>query len=252
MKQIIIISIITIFLVTCGKKQPEYTRSFSDIVVIGDTTDPHQFPSPDHVLGLYAYDENVSQKARFTLRVITDRQLSSSITFALDNAENTKKYNTLSDPHYREKLIEAFYTKVNNILLHFQHISGDTQELDYSECFSIVSQELNRLAKSNADKKIVYISSDIRENTDIFSCYSNAGKALIQNNPDSVANLMITNYPLPDTLIGTELILAYTPKNRDEEKIYLQMVEVYRIALETRGVSITMEQENEYFNNNEL
>lgn len=86
-----------------------------------------------------------------------------------------------------------------------------------SVIFKILSEELNRLNKSDADSKVLIINSDLMENSFIdFTNSVNANR--IKKTPNEIEEQLIEKYPLGD-LKDINIYIIYKPLNKwDSER----------------------------------
>ena len=234
---------------SCWKATPPaVSLNGTDMYIIVDTTDPHTLsPVSDPILELYGLGDDEDKEANFQFTSITDRRLNPVITFHLANGKQTEKYNCRDDPRYREKVVVAFYDSIRATLNGFSMACATMHSLRYSECYRTIATGLCALSKSQALKKWIFVFSDIQENSDIYCCYDTAKQNLLVSSPKIVADLFANSCPLPRDLSGIHAVFVFMPKNRDEDKMYLAMIEVYKLLIESRGGTVTVQADNKNF-----
>jgi hypothetical protein len=92
--------------------------------------------------------------------------------------------------------------------------------------------------------QILLVFSDQQENSELFSCYTKANQLLLHKSPDKVAKHLDSFHLLPENLKGYTIFFVYQPKTREEDQKYLEMITVYKMLLEPRGATVTIQASN--------
>ncbi len=246
MKQLFlsVFAIICIAAASCKKHDIDKQHPATIITYIGDTTDTRNAqPAIDAILELYQLAEFPEQEANFRLSTISDRQLESGIEFHLPAGEVTEQQNKRADPRYRGKLILAFYSKVRKTYFDYCVKCAMASPTEYSECFAVISHELELLAGKRGTKYLV-VHSDLRERSATFDSYSPYGKKLMKTSKDKIADTLLHAHPLPADLSGITVKFQFTGRDRDEEAAFLLMAEVYKLLLLPRRAIVIVQSAN--------
>lgn len=241
MKKILLV----LFLYGCACQEQNSLSHSTQVSVITDCTDPHALlPVAEPLLGLYEFEKDKDREARFRICSVTDKQLNPASEVHLPDAETTDRNNSLDEPYYREKHILAFYDDIRKMLSHFTTVPSSDSSLKHSEIFYSVAHELQLLEKSQADRRILLVFSDLQENSLVFNSYSIAGREQLRKRPMDIVNIFRDTQLLPDSLTGITIFFVFQPKSRDEDQVYGAMTGVYTRLLEERGAKITIQATN--------
>lgn len=245
MKHIVIASTLMYFSVSCIQEKGITDGIQSCMLsVICDTTDPLILtPIATPILSLYSLGANKNKAASFRMQTITDRQLGSLHEFHLPDGTKTEANNIHGDTWYREKLIRIFYDSVTSIITDAAQRMQHNHSLNHSECFGKIAAELSYMVSHAADKKVLLVFSDLKENAD-FSCYRKKDKALLQSNPDTVGVLLCSRYPVPDNLSGISMFFVYQAASQEDEEMFLLMEKLYEKLFEGRGAKVFVQAYN--------
>ncbi len=247
MKQILITVIGLTILLSCNKKDSEIPKSVA-VAAIVDVTDPLALnPNPDAILRLYGFDKDKNREAYFKLCLITDRQLNKTEEVHLKDGMTTEGDNTFDDPQFRQKLILGFYQTIRNLVTDFTATHRTDSPLPYSECFKTIARELSEMKQKHASENTLLVFSDLQENAELFASYTKLGKALLYTHPEKVITLFEQARLLPDDLKGFNVVFVFESGNREEDKAYTAMSDIYKSLLEKRGARITVTANNKNY-----
>lgn len=223
---------------SCHKRKDHIIKS-TKVVVIQDLTDSFLLqPQPAPVLALFDFAHDKDQEAALDLTYITDRQLNPVQSVHLNNAEVSEENNREDDVHFRDKLIQNFYSKTTQLFATGLPRFRTTSSLDHSEVFCTVISQARKLAASHYQKKVLIVFSDLQENATNFNAYSEENGARLNDRPEEIARLLASRCNPPGNLKGLTIVFVFQPKNREEDSRYLAMAQVYQLALENREASI--------------
>ena len=250
MKKILFIQIALISFLsqTCQEHKTEVIHSVQ-VNVLGDITDVHYvLPIAEPIQKLYDFDVDKNTEGFFRISTITDKHLNPAIEYHLLPGFVTEKNNTLDDPYYRERLVRSFYDSIKNAISNFDAKCLLDSSLKFTECFNTIAGELQLMKNSKAEKHILLVFSDLQENSDLFNCYSKANQELLRKQPDTVIELFNQTQLLPENLLGFNIFFIYQPINRQSDKSFEAMVEIYKKLLVSRGASVKIQADNNYLN----
>lgn len=213
------------------KKETDYPLESTCVSVVSDVTDKHQLQvKANSLLQLFNCELFPLNQCVFRIRPITDRQLTPLSFCKLPNAGETEKNNTLDDPQYRKKTIEAFYVRVREIVENFNGKYDTLGELRNSECIRSLSTELLFLFSDTSSRKYLVVYSNLREKSDLYDSYKNEGVS-----SEMFASIIEDSKLLPEKLIGITVIFVFEAKDRQEDKIFMKLAEGYKMVIERRG-----------------
>lgn len=228
------LSIILVWcLVGCGTNERGHNESsFSTTVsVVSDETDKHQLRvKANALLPLFNCEENSKGQCAFRLRPITDRQLTPLSFCKLPEANVSEQSNTRNDPQHRRKIVDAFYTRVHQIVEDVNGMYDTLQELRNSECIRSISAELQFLSSDTSNRKFLVVYSNLREKSDLYDSYLH----------DELSSIMIATKIeglkiMPEKLQGITVIFVFEARDRKEDKIYMRLAEAYKMVIERKG-----------------
>lgn len=244
MKAILPLLISSLFWCSCREDENEVRQSIY-ISTIVDITDLHLLhPDPKAILRLYGFDIDKSKAASFRISAVTDKQLNPTLEYFLPDNNSTEKHNSQDDPYYREKLVVAFYENIRNAVTQFNSVHHNDSSLRHSECFSTICNELHLMQKKGTTKNILLIFSDLQEKSNIIDSYSKANQSKPYKSPDKIAEIFNNVHLLPDNLKGYSIFFVYLPKDRIDDQKYRKMTTVYKMLLEPRGATVTIQATN--------
>jgi hypothetical protein len=246
MKQLNIL-ITACLLASCSKEYTPATPA-SYISVIDDLTDSFALhPAADPILGLYDFQTDKDQAGNFRLVLITDKQLNPIEEIHIDAGTETEKDNINDEVDYREQLVYSFYDAIRKSLTDFHARYAHSSPLEHSECFATISSELNCLANSKASQRTLIVFSDLQENEEAFSCYTERGRNLLHTHPDKVMRLLQKRCPLPNDLSGVTVYFVYNPMNREQDISFSEMAGIYKQLLKERRARVVILATNKYY-----
>ena len=234
-------------LTACSRKKEIAIEPSTAVIIVDDYTDPGTLhPDAEAILTLYNFRVMPEQAALLKLVLITDLELNPTQTISVPCAAESEKQNTRDDITYRERTISSFYDAARKAIADFpKRFNADTCR--QSECFATVASAMDDLAQSKASQKIAIIFSNLQENEEDFSCYTEEGQGILRANPDKVAKLLQRRHPLPDNLIGTTVYFVFKPRTPIEDAQFAGMVNLYTKLLKARGARVIIQATNTQF-----
>ena len=244
MKQIIYIILPLLLLCSCSSKNkvPQKTICVSALV---DLTDHRQlYPNWSGILPLFNLSIDENSEAQFRLCTITDRELNPDIEINLPGGIESEKDNSEDDPDYRKKLITQFFGSIRKAINDFNFKNEHDSSLGFSECFKTISGQLQYLTQKKQDKAVLLIFSDLKENSAIFNCYTEAGRKHLITDSENVIRLFEKTKLLPDNLNNISVFFIYNPISREDDIEFMAMVKVYKKLLQARGAKVKVQADN--------
>jgi len=172
-------------------------------------------------------DVNNSEAVR--IQGITEFGFNQIKSFMLDSVSS----NLLSNEYERKHEIKEYYTNIDSALL---ELGKNKKERVGSVVFKIISEELNNLRKSKADKKMLIINTDLMEKSFIDFYDHNIFNELVHQ-PKHIQNLLIEKYPL-NKLSGIDIYILYKPIDKMDSERFEIVSDFYKLFLESYGAHV--------------
>ncbi|MBK8241887.1 MAG: hypothetical protein IPK88_00555 [Saprospiraceae bacterium] len=174
-------------------------------------------------------DVNNSEAVR--IQGITEFGFNQIKSFMLDSVSSA----LLSNDYERKHEIKKYYTNIDSALL---ELSKNKKERVGSVIFKIISEELNILSKSKADKRMLVINTDLMEKSFI-DYYDQDIFNEIVNQPKHIQNLLIEKYPL-NKLSEIEIYILYKPIDKMDSERFEIVSDFYKLFLESYGAHVSI------------
>jgi hypothetical protein len=239
-----IIYFLIIFLVqlySCAKKGTK-TKTSVSITILDDVTDKRLVhPNANTIYALLGLEEDKNKTVYIKMHPITDLVINNTIEIQLPNSKETEKQNKFEDDYHREKVIKNFYQTIQTTMEKYQSTITDTTRA-YTECYQSIVDELKAIQKRNCTENYVVIYSELIEHSSIFSSYHNGKLKQI----DTTVINKAFNYgrDLPKELHNLTVVFIFQPRQREEDKAFLQFFSVYKSYFESRGASVILKSNN--------
>lgn len=247
MRHIICIGVLCL-LISCGRTQRNSPASETDVAVIEDVTDTFLVrPLTAPIMALYDFKGNMQKAAKFKMTLLTDKLLNPTESISIADASTTEKDNQHDDVHFREKMIMWFHEMLGKAVSDFQSKFTPCQPMGNSEVFATISGELNALAQSKAQHRVLLVFSDLQEHGSFFNCYSLQGQQQLGDEPDKVAAFLDTKRPLPKDMHGITVFLVYQPKDRLDDQRFDTMQGLYVRLLSKYGARVVVQSNGNHF-----
>lgn len=231
---------------SCNESISEIKHSMY-ITTILDITDQNKvLPDAEAIIKLYEFNSDKNIEAGFKICTLTDKQLNPDKSLHLSDGSITEKDNIQDDPSYREKLIVSFYDAIRKAVADLITANKGVPPLHNSECFRTISTEIQAMINNHAEKNILLVFSDLQENSELFNCYKKSNQELLHKKPTQVSRIFEDAHLLPKDLRFIKIYFVFAPGNREEDKMYMGMIEVYKKLLEPRGATIIVQANNIY------
>jgi hypothetical protein len=144
------------------------------------------------------------------------------------------KLSLLSNPDQRDRSIEEYKQGFENQL---NKIRQQALELPKSSIYGPMIRDLNRLARSTAEKKTALYFTDCRENTALFSIYKKSDSILLKKHPEKVRALF-AQIEKPNSLKGIRVFLVCKPTTDEENYSFGLMSNFFKKILEDAGAKV--------------
>lgn len=166
-----------------------------------------------------ALTENKNNGEQLRINLITNVGYSQPKDFCIEAARNILLENSFE----RKLQIETYFLNVQQV---FNSLQKEKVEKKNSIVFKSISDALNILSVSVADKKQLIIASDLMENSTLYNFYNKEMLKVLKDSPDKVKNIFLDKYPLKD-LSGISVYLYYDPVDYLDSNTYELISEFY-------------------------
>lgn len=213
-------------------KQVEYVPNINAVSLLVDITDK-QIAEADagSIFSFYGFSESPMNGAEFHFGNLSDISYDRRLEVKL-SPQNFSHYNEIQ----RKKEIINFKQSLSEIIAKESQRSVGRKT---SSLYLPIARELNRLAGSNAKRRVLLVFSDLFENTDGLSFYRKKDFALLRNDSEQVRKYFQRLEPLRD-LSGIEIYFVYAPPDPESDKMFSEVSEFYKKFLEEKGAKVNI------------
>lgn len=142
----------------------------------------------------------------------------------------------LSNELERDAEIKNFKNEVSKILrVAINNINGKNN----SSIYLPIAHELNELARSKAQRRVLVIYSDLMENTIDISFYNKKQFQMLTSDTDSILKTLEQLQAIQN-LDGIEVYLIYQPTDSQSDKVFTVVSEFYKKLLENKGAKVNI------------
>ncbi|MGC4100871.1 hypothetical protein [Ferruginibacter sp.] len=241
----VILSILYIIVITSCKNSSINKDYYVSCTTVRDVTDYHTLlPDANATLSLFDLANNKDQAASYRYTEITDKMLVPAIDIYLPDAATGERKNKDNAPMYRERVILKFMDTIRKTLAIPVSKKDTTATLKHSECFKIISTELNRLNQQQSIHKVLWVFSNLQENSSILSVFNSSIKKRLITNADSIERIFEHTGLLPENLNKIIVVFSYLPQDRDDDQRFNLIVQLYKNMLEKRGATVIIQATN--------
>lgn len=229
MKTILTITILSVTLLFAGCTLNK-TGSSAIIYTLVDKTDTlYALPDPDKIIALYGFDQSMYNGGSFQLSDFTKVSFNDIQQQHLDVGSEL-----LSNQLNRKRLISAFK---DNIRSGISTAINAPVGANNSSIYFPLATALNTVAQSKADRKYVIAYSDLMENSGYICFYHAKVFRELQDNPDRIKELLLSQVPL-QSLSGITIYLSYIPRNSLDDQRYKVVANFFANLFESKGAKV--------------
>lgn len=228
-------TLIILTLLTAGGLGVYYAtpkQSTVEVSVMRDiTSEQLAQPEVQTIMPFFNLDSNKWGGAIFRFSNITNLSMNQTVEATLPSQNEW-----LSSVFTRTKAVNAFNGQVTQILTTAQ---SDTVGRRNSSIYLPISSELNLLAQSNAQTKVLLLYSDLLENEPGYSMYCKKVFDMLLHHPEEVKQYFEKEQPLQN-LKGVEVYLIYQPTDNVDDYRFRIVSTFYKQMLEAAGANVTI------------
>lgn len=233
-----------ILISSCKDKITE-EQCYMSITTVRDITDYHALqPDADAVLSLFNLSEHKEAAVSYRYTEITDKLLVPTVDLYLPDAATGERKNRTNEPMYRERTILQFMDTVRKSLTVRTANKDSVTTLNNSECFKTISRELSLLVQKYSEHKILWVFSNLKENSSILSVFNGGIKQQLTHHPEAIEKLFEQTDLIPQNLKGITVVFAYLPTSREDDQEFNAMVQVYKQLLEKHEAKVLIQATN--------
>jgi predicted AAA+ superfamily ATPase len=240
-----ILPILCFIVISSCKNSAINNGCYLSLTTVRDVTDHHALlPDANATLSLFDFANNKDRAASYRYTEITDKLLLPSTDLILPDIATGEKKNKDDTPMYREKTILKFMDTLRKTLAIPVEQKDSLTTLNHSECFKTITRELALLTQQQSLHKVLWIFSNLQENSSILSVFSSSTKKLLNTNADSIQSLFEKTGLLPQNLNQIIVVFSYLPQDRGDDQRFNVMMQVYKGLLEKRGATVIVQATN--------
>lgn len=245
----IVALLIPFFLLGCAQEhdKEQVTIEQTTVATVIDVTDPRQvalWPKAYPILALYHCDKFPASACKFSLSVISNLKTNPSYSVYMPTEAETEKRNTTDDAQWRKKQILKFYDSVSSVIEGFYTLYDTSKSLPYSECWGTVVKQLKELSRQPGTRKVLLLFSDLQEKGYAGNAYTTFKTMSISQ----IKNALEKQITVDEQVTNIKVIVVYQPKDREDDARFSKMYQVYKELLEQKGVIVTQQSKNDFFN----
>lgn len=229
MKVASFISTLPIILAVCFSSCESEPMSQSVSILLDQTEEQFTHISTEEFtsISLLTVNENNGESVR--IQPITEFGFNEVRSFKIEAVKNPLTGND----YEREGDIDNYLLGIDSAI---SELLCERKERTGSVIYKIMSEELNCLSESKANKRILIVNSDLMEKSFI-DFYLQGTFNLLKNHPDKVQDKLLKNYPLKK-LNGIEIYIIYKPVDKMDSERFEIVSGFYKEFLESQGAKV--------------
>jgi len=246
MKQIIIV--FAVLLCTACQREHDDVQNQANFTVLNDMSNRFFLrPYANGILREYHIELNTQQACAFRITGITDKRLHSADDMYLEAGDIYIEVNKPRPIYFRENRVQDFYYWVRKAVDKSNNEAIAIDSLSNTECYRTIIDELSLLSRKPGNRRVLFIFSDLNENSNIYNSYSSGGRELLMKNPKAVADSLKKSYSIPSTILPTEIVVVYQSANRANDELFFQWITVYTYLFKQVPVTIRVQATNKSY-----
>jgi hypothetical protein len=205
----------------------------TELTIALDRTGSYSLSSPDKqtLKETFALRQDVWKGYRFRLMSFSDVSLNHTYEHKIE-----PECEYLGNVYKRKKKIAQFTSGLDASL---EKLIAEPVERPSSSLYVPLARELNRLAESKAQRKIVVVYSDLEEASPVLVFRTPKTFKLLKDSPDSVERILEKELPLSD-LTGIEVYVVFQPSEVNDSEMFRVVSGFYKNMLEKKGAKVTI------------
>ncbi len=191
------------------------------IVVLNDITEADFVarPEPKKIISQFGLESNIWKSVLFRYSTISDISVNREY-----QKELISEYSLLANELQRKKLVSDFVKQVDSMLRSSQHVSPR----NYSSIWKPLIAEIIELQLDTLTPSRIFLYSDLRENSRIWSSYRKRDIQKYKENFESVKQLFLKQAKaVRKGIPNIKVVVVYQPRTPFEDIQYQRMVHLY-------------------------
>ncbi|MCF6319233.1 MAG: hypothetical protein L3J83_08155 [Proteobacteria bacterium] len=225
---ILFVSVLSILILGC-EAPIEPTQHIVSVAI--DQTEGNAFKQSGDFILNDLKTTPLSDGIELSLIPISDTRYNSKQSFVLNTGATGWMANDDSRRNERKYLFKRFKDSLSVL-------NSSETILERSDIFRVVTAELNALASKTGQRKL-FVFSDLKEHSSVFSVYSPKQLRLLYRNPKAVVSIFESSVALADDLSDIIVVIVYKPTLEDEA-LFSGLVLLYKMILESRGAIVSV------------
>lgn len=223
--------VIVLIVSSCTPKPVTNTHVSLLVDLTGSYQDNVPDVDSDKILQLFHLNDTQNY-GTFRTDYIADVNYSTVQKVSLRPVASMIEYNEFE----REAEVVSFKEKITSMI---GNVNGTPRGKPNSAVYIPIAREINRIARTHADRKVVIIYSDLFENSTFFRFYEPKSLQLLLEKPEEVQRLLEKQQPLAEDLTGVHVYIVYQAPNQEASQAFqLFSNRVYKPMLEERGAEV--------------
>jgi len=218
---------------SCSEEVSQSILCSTLIDVTGSNTPSLKNIKSADFLSILDLERNRNNKIEYRQAFITETFLNFTHQLKLNPAPSMM----MSNDFDRDEEILAFKTELNEAL---SLISQEMDGREHSSVYVPFAREVNRMAQTTADVKLIVLISDLTENSEFLSFFAKNFQNDLQKSPEVIEEYFQKELPLADDLSGLTIRIVHQP-NEQDNVIFKRLSRVYRSMLEKRGATVIIQ-----------
>ncbi len=210
-----------------GCKSEPVTQDVS--IVLDETEEYFTHISIEQFKEISALTENKSYGESVRIQPITEFGLNDIKSFKIDPVPNK----LLGNDYTKKAELNNYYSEIEKTLT---ELHKGKHERTGSVIYKIMSEELNRLSDSKADRKVLIINSDLMEKSFV-DFYSAVNFNQLRAQQEKMQSVLIEQYPLKK-LNGIEIHIVYSPLDKSDNARFEIISGFYKNWFENLGARV--------------
>lgn len=219
-----------IALSACANMDKRITTEYS---LIRDLTGPVKvMPDENEIITNLHIKQNIWNGINFSFFNVSDVSYTPHWRITLVKAGKR----LASSESVRKKEVQTFEASLTTLL---DSTANDTAGRNHSSIYLPMVEELTRLSKSSAERKVLLVYSDLMENTSEISFYNAQTLTALVSKPETIQEKLFAKAKLPD-LSGIEIHFVYQPTNTDDDTQFWLVSGFFRQLFEAKGAKVSV------------
>jgi len=218
---------------SCSKEVSQSIQCSTLIDVTGSNTPSLKSINSADFLSILDLERNRNNQIEYRQAFITETFLNFTHQIKLEKAPSQM----MSNDFDRDEEIIVFKMELDEAL---SLISQEMDGREFSSVYVPFAREVNRMAQTTTDVKLIVLMSDLTENSEFLSFFAKNYQDDLQESPEVIEEYFQKELPLADNLSGLTIYIVHEPDERDNS-VFKKLSRVYRSMLTKRGAIVIIQ-----------